>query len=763
MNLQESPHIEKIARELNLRQNQVRVTAVLLAEGATIPFIARYRKEMTGSLDEVAVAEVRDRLQRMEALEKRRESILSSLEERSLLTESLARQISSADTLTLLEDLYMPFRPRRRTRATVAREKGLAPLAERLFSGQEETAFDPGMEAKRFVDLEKDVPDVLEALAGARDILAEKMSEDLQARDRVRSIFRSEAILESHAGQKADIENSKFKDYFEYKEPVTRAPSHRLLAIFRGEREGELRPKIAPEEKRVLPILFSMFVKGNNLAAQEVATAVEDGYRRLMAPSMETELRKELKERADEEAIRVFAENLRELLLAPPLGRKRVFAMDPAFRTGCKWVLLDSQGKLLHHGILYPHGGRVQREEAKETLQSLCGEYGVEAIAIGNGTACRETEAFVLSCELPQEIPVVMVNESGASVYSASEIAREEFPDLDLTVRGAVSIGRRLLDPLAELVKIDPKSIGVGQYQHDVDQSGLKRRLDEVVQSCVNAVGVDLNTASKHLLMYVSGLGPSLAENIVTYRNQQGPFSSRKELLKVPRLGPKAFEQSAGFLRIREGLHPLDASAVHPESYWVVEAMARDLGCSIGELMREETRREGIRVADYISKGIGEPTLEDILGELSKPGRDPRSSFEVFSFQAGVHEVEHLKIGMELPGIITNVTHFGAFVDIGVHQDGLVHISQLADRFVRDPSKIVKVNQRVNVTVIEVDAARKRIALSMRKDPWGGMGGKASGKPMRAKDSGGTSRRTGPDSWKGSSLGDVLRFSSRLD
>ena len=762
MEIQDTYVAQQIAQDLHLRVEQVQATAALLKEGATLPFIARYRKEATGSLDEVAVAEVRDRLQRIEELNKRKKAILSSLEERDLLTEELSEKIAQVDNMSALEDLYLPYRPKRRTRATVAREKGLDPLAKLLLACQADESFDPFREAQSFVDPEKDVKDTAEALAGARDILAEQVNECVEARDRLRSLFKSQAVLETQATQQADLEKSKFKDYFQYTEPVTQAPSHRLLALFRGEKENELRLKALPEETAALNQLKPLFVKGTGPSAAQVAEAVEDGYKRLLAPAMEKELRRELKARADKEAIQVFAENLRELLLAPPLGSKTVLAMDPAFRTGCKLVVLDPQGKLLHYETLYPHSGGDKKEEAKKILEALCDQFSVEAVAVGNGTASRETEAFVRGCQLGGEIPVVMVNESGASVYSASETAREEFPELDLTVRGAVSIGRRLLDPLSELVKIDPKSIGVGQYQHDVEQNALKQRLDDVVESCVNAVGVDLNTASKHLLTYVSGLGPQLAQNIVSLRDERGPFSSREELLKVPRLGPKAFEQSAGFLRIRNGVHPLDASAVHPESYWVVEKMAGDLDCSVQDLLREEAKRRSLELDRYITDQVGRPTLEDILQELAKPGRDPRQRFEAFFFLAGVQEIGQLKARMKLPGIVTNVTHFGAFVDIGVHQDGLVHISQLADRFVKDPSEVVKVNQKVQVIVMDVDLERKRIALSMKKNPFSDPKSqpKRSSQPPRSdpKERGSKDTRSRKTSgWKGTSLGDAFR------
>ena len=707
-------HIQKIAGELKVQPRQVLATARLFAEGATVPFIARYRKEATGSLDEVAVTSIRERLLSLAELDQRRDAILKSLAERNLLSDQLKAAVNQADSVTQLEDLYQPYRPKRRTRATIAREQGLEPLADILFNQQ--AAADPPAEAAKFVSAEKGVADAAAALAGARDILAERVSDDAAARARLRALFWSEGVVKSKVLSDQQAAGAKFKDYFDWSEPVAKIPSHRLLAIRRGEAEGFLMMRIAVPEESVLPVLEPLFVTGKGPAAEQVRLAVQDGYKRLLGPAMEVELRLETKQRADAGAIRVFAENLRELLLASPLGRKNVLAVDPGFRTGCKIVCLDRQGKLLHNDVIYPTAaGAGEVREAASALLSLVKKYEIEAIAIGNGTAGRETEAFVKMLKLA--MPIVMVNESGASIYSASEVAREEFPDHDITVRGAVSIGRRLMDPLAELVKLDPKSIGVGQYQHDVDQAALKRSLDDVVVSCVNGVGVELNTASKQLLAYVSGLGPALAANIVNYRNENGPFRSRAELKKVPRLGEKAFEQAAGFLRLRDGGHPLDASAVHPERYDLVDRMAKDLNCSVADLLRDAGLRQKIQLPKYVTEGVGLPTLNDILGELAKPGRDPRQKFEVFAFQAGVEKMEDLKPGMKLPGIVTNVTAFGAFVDIGVHQDGLVHVSQLADRFVKDPAEIVKVHQQVTVTVTEVDLPRKRIALSMRAAP----------------------------------------------
>jgi uncharacterized protein len=714
-------YFAKIAHKMNLGTGQVKAAATLFAEGGTIPFVARYRKEATGSLDEVALTGIRDQLDQLAELDKRREAILKSLEERNLLTDALKAEVVGAGTMAALEDIYLPYRPKRRTRATIAREKGLEPLALTLL---EQKITDVAAAARAYVNPEKGVADPEEALQGARDIIAEMVSEDPQVRGRVRDLFLSRGVCESKVAKNKEEEGAKYRDYFDCCESASKAPSHRLLAMFRGENEGFLSLRIAPPEEEARALISDARVTGAGPASEEVSLAIEDGYKRLLGPSLETEVRAELKRRADAEAIRVFADNLRELLLAAPLGRRNVLALDPGFRTGCKLVCLDRQGKLLHNDVIYPHSGEGSGREAAAKTKALCAKFEVEAIAIGNGTAGRETEAFVRTLELPPAIPVVMVNESGASIYSASDAAREEFPDYDLTVRGAVSIGRRLMDPLAELVKLDPKSIGVGQYQHDVDQPALKRSLDDVVMSCVNGVGVDLNTASKQLLMYVSGLGPQLAANIVAFRNENGPFDSRAKLKKVPRLGPKAFEQAAGFLRVPEGKNPLDASAVHPESYGIVDAMAKDLGCAVKDLLVKEPLRTQIRPDRYVTDSVGMPTLRDIIAELAKPGRDPREQFEVFSFAEGVTEMKDLVPGMTLPGIVTNVTAFGAFVDVGVHQDGLVHISQLADRFIKDPNEVVKVHQRVTVTVTEVDTARKRIALSMK-----GKGGGAPAPP----------------------------------
>ena len=727
-------HVLRVSQELGIKVFQVAATAQLFSEGATVPFIARYRKEATGELDEVQVTAVRDRLEQMAQLDERRAAILASLKERNLLTAELEKSIQAAATLTALEDIYLPFRPKKRTRATLAKEKGLEPLADLIFAQDPDTV--PHTAAQPYVGKDY-VPDdgkkiaakiasVEEALSGARDILAERMSDDKDARARLRALFQKEAIISSKVitGKETSAEAAKYKDYFEWSEPLAKAPSHRVLAMRRGEKELFLMMRIAlPDETAALAELEPLFIKGTaktnpaepgKTCSDQVRLAVADAYKRLLAPAMETEMRLDSKKRADEAAIKVFADNLRELLLAAPLGQKAVMAIDPGFRTGCKVVMLDRQGKLLHNDVVYPDRHAI---EAAEKIKGFIDFFKIEAIAIGNGTAGRETEAFVRGLGLPASIPVVMVNESGASIYSASEVAREEFPDHDLTVRGSVSIGRRLMDPLAELVKLDPKSIGVGQYQHDVDQGALKRSLDDTVVSSVNGVGVELNTASKQLLSYVSGLNASVAAAIVARRNEHGAFKSRAELREVPRLGPKAFEQAAGFLRIRDAGHPLDASGVHPERYGLVEKMATDRGCSGGVLPRAPNLRSRLKLDSYVTADVGLPTLNDIMAELAKPGRDPRQKFEVFAFDSSVHKPEDLKPGMRLPGIVTNVTAFGAFVDIGVHQDGLVHVSQLADTFVKDPSAVVKPQQKVSVTVLEVDLPRNRIALSLKSNP----------------------------------------------
>lgn len=697
-----------------------------------MPFIARYRKEATGNLDEVEIAAIRDRMETLAALAARRSAMLKSLEERELLTDALRQQIDAATTLTTLEDIYLPYRPKRRTRATIAREKSLEPLADLLWA--QEIATDPKAEALAYagkeytVDEKTDtIADADEALAGARDILAERMNDDAMVRGELRDLFWADGTISSKtlSSYKDKPEAAKFRDYFEWSESLVKAPSHRLLAMRRGEKEGMLFLRIEIREESAHAILEKHFVKNESPCGNQVKLAAHDAWKRLLSPSLETDLRMETKKRADAEAIRVFAENLRELLLASPLGQKAVLAIDPGFRTGCKVVVLDPQGKLLYNDVIYPEQGHLRTEEARDKLRTMVARFGVQAIAIGNGTASRETEAFVRSLNFPSSIAIVMVNESGASIYSASEVAREEFPDQDITVRGAVSIGRRLMDPLAELVKIDAKSIGVGQYQHDVEPGDLRKALDDTVMSCVNAVGVELNTASKQLLAYVSGLGPSLAENIVAHRNEHGAFRSRDELKKVARLGPKAFEQCAGFLRIADGDHPLDASAVHPERYKLVETIARDLNCKVKDLIGNERLVSGITPEKYLGEGVGIPTLKDICNELVKPGRDPRAAFEIFAFAENVKKIADLKVGEKLPGLVTNVTAFGAFVDVGVHQDGLVHVSQLADKFVSDPSTIVKPGQQVEVTVTEVDLERNRIGLSMKSKP--DFGSKSSG------------------------------------
>jgi uncharacterized protein len=754
-------HLTKIATELALRPAQVEATARLLADGGTVPFIARYRKEATGTLDEVQVAAVRDRLEQLAELDKRRDSILASLDERKLLTDALKSSLTAAETLTVLEDLYAPFRPKKRTRAMIAKEAGLQPLADLLLA--QSPATDPAAEAARFVNKDKGIETADAALQGARDILAEHVSEHADARAALRQLFWDKGVVTSKRidtsgtlattdEEKAKLlaslppETLKFKDYFDWHEPVKSIPSHRLLAIRRGAAEGVLMFRIAPPDADAVALLEDLFVENSSPAAAQVKQAVADSWKRLLALSMETELRLESKKKADAAAIDVFTTNLRELLMASPLGQKRTLAIDPGFRTGCKTVVLDAQGKLLHNDVIYPDQGAHKTAEAEHKVRDLVAKYAIEAVAIGNGTASRETEQFIKKLNLrapaspqassptPQDapLPILMVNESGASIYSASDVAREEFPDQDLTVRGAVSIGRRLQDPLAELVKLDPKSIGVGQYQHDVDQDRLKKSLDDIVVSCVNAVGVELNSASKQLLTYVSGLNAGIADNIVAHRNAHGPFKTRKDLLAVPRLGPKTFEQAAGFLRIRAADNPLDASAVHPERYAVVDQMARDLGVTVAGLMRDESLRKRIDLKKYVTDAVGLPTLTDILAELAKPGRDPRQAFEAFQFADGVNKIDDLKPGMKVPGIVTNVTAFGAFVDVGVHQDGLVHISQLADRFIKDASEVVKVQQRVTVTVLEVDIPRKRISLSLRKDAGssgGGGGGGGGAKP----------------------------------
>ena len=701
-----------IATRMNLGVRQVEKTIELLEQGATVPFIARYRKEATGNLDEVQIAAIRDLLLRLKEIDKRREAILQSIDQQGKLTPELREQIEKAETMTELEDLYLPYKPKRRTRASIAIERGLQPLAEALLK---QYPCSVHQLAAPFVNEEKGVASTDEALAGARDIIAERVSEDIAARGKVRNIFRRTAMLTSNVVKAKEEEAAKFQSWFDWKENAMRAPSHRILAMFRGESEGFLRVKIAPEDdEQAVETLMRQFVRGNHESSQQVAEAVADGYKRLLEPSIETEYYNILKERADREAIKVFAENLRQLLLASPLGQKRTLAIDPGFRTGCKVVCLDAQGQLIHNETIYPFTSVREERAAVAKLEALVEAFHIEAIAIGNGTAGRETEEVVKRCHFKNKVIAVMVNESGASVYSASEVARAEFPEYDVTVRGAVSIGRRLMDPLSELVKIDPKSIGVGQYQHDVDQTLLQGSLEDVVVSCVNSVGVELNTASRELLSYVSGIGPALAAKIVDHRNRNGAFRNRSELMQVERLGAKAFEQCAGFLRIRESDNPLDRSAVHPERYALVERMAASVGATVEQLMKDKSLREKIDINRFVGGDCGLPTLQDIMRELDKPGLDPRAKFEVFEFDKNVTRIEDLREGMVLPGIVTNITAFGAFVDVGVHQDGLVHISQLAKRRVNDPAEVVHLHQHVQVKVLEVDLRRHRISLTMK-------------------------------------------------
>ncbi len=703
---------KKIASELSVTEKQVQVTINLLEEGGTVPFIARYRKEMTGSLDEVQVAAIRDRNQQLVELEKRKEAILKSMTEMEKLTPELEKQILEAETMTLLEDIYLPFKPKRKTKASVAREKGLQKLADFVM---EQHSSDIESEALKYINDEKGVLTIDDALAGARDILAEFMAEHPEMRGKMREVFLNSGTFHSKLIKGKELEGQKYKDYFDWSEAVKTAPSHRILALRRAEKEIILTLDIEVPEEDAQYLLESFFVIGTNAASEQVRQAAADAFKRLLKPSMETEIRLLTKKQADTEAIRVFADNARQLLLAAPVGQKRIMAIDPGFRTGCKLVILDEQGQLIENTNIYPHNGNESSKEAEKTIRYLVDKYKIEAIAIGNGTAGRETETFVRGMKI-SDLIVVMVNESGASIYSASEVAREEFPDKDITVRGAVSIGRRLMDPLAELVKIDPKSIGVGQYQHDVDHNQLQTSLDDTVISCVNSIGVELNTASKQILAYISGLGPQLAQNIVEYRNKNGAFKRRNDLKKIPRLGDKAFEQAAGFLRIRNAEHPLDSSAVHPERYVLVEQMAKDLNCTLEDLMKDDQLRKRIKLQNYISETVGLPTLNDILSELAKPGLDPREQFEAFSFSDGINAITDLYVGMTLPGIITNITAFGAFVDIGVHQDGLVHLSQMSNKFIKDPNEVVKVSQKVMVKVTEVDVARKRIALTMKTE-----------------------------------------------
>ncbi len=701
-----------IAAAMKLQEHRVENTLKLLQGGATIPFISRYRKEATGGMDEVQISEINDRYEKLCELAKRKETIISTIEEQGKMTAELRSRIDNCWDSTELEDIYLPFKPKRKTRAEAARQKGLEPLAIILMMQRENNLM---AKAAQFVKGE--VKDEEDALKGARDIIAEQVNEDERARNQVRNIFTRQAIITAKVvkGKEKEEDAAKYRDYFDFSEPLKRCTSHRLLAIRRGEAEGILKVTISPEEdEECTDRLERQFVRGNGECSSQVAEAVKDAYKRLLKPAIETEFSALSKEKADEEAIRVFAENLRQLLLAPPLGQKRVMGIDPGFRTGCKVVCLDAQGTLLHNEAIYPHPPKSEEALAARKIVKLVEQYKIEAIAIGNGTASRETERFVTSQRYDREVQVFVVSEDGASIYSASKTAREEFPDYDVTVRGAVSIGRRLMDPLAELVKIDAKSIGVGQYQHDVDQTKLKESLDRTVESCVNLVGVNLNTASKHLLTYVSGLGPSLAQNIVDYRTENGPFASRKELLKVPRMGAKAFEQCAGFLRIPGADNPLDNSAVHPESYAIVEKMAKDMKCTVADLIKDKELRAKIDIKKYVTDTVGLPTLNDIMKELDKPGRDPRQQIQVFEFDKDVKTLDDLREGMELPGIVTNITNFGCFVDIGIKENGLVHISQLADKFVSDPTTVVSIHQHVRVRVLGIDHERKRVQLTMK-------------------------------------------------
>ena len=701
-----------ISDALKLPEHRVQNTLKLLLDGATIPFISRYRKEATGGMDEVQISEINARYEKLCELAKRKETILPTIGELGKLTPELSKRIADCWAGTELEDIYLPYKPKRKTRAEIARQKGLEPLAVLLLMQRENN-----LAAKARAFVKGDVKDEEDALKGARDIIAEQVSEDERARNQIRRQFERQGVITAKVvkGKEGDEAAAKYRDYFDFSEPLKRCTSHRLLAIRRGEKEGILKVSITPaDETECGERLERLFVKTNNECAHQVAEAVNDAYKRLLKPSIETEYAAISKEKADDEAIRVFAGNLRQLLLAPPLGQKRVMGIDPGFRTGCKVVCLDAQGALLHNEAIYPHPPKSEYKQAARKLTQLVEQYKIEAIAIGNGTASRETEQFVTSQRYDREIQVFVVSEDGASIYSASKTAREEFPDYDVTVRGAVSIGRRLIDPLAELVKIDPKSIGVGQYQHDVDQSKLKASLDQTVESCVNLVGVNVNTASKHLLTYVSGLGAALAQNIVDYRTENGAFRSRRELLKVPRMGAKAFEQCAGFLRIPGAENPLDNSAVHPESYSVVERMAKDLGCSVTDLIKDKELRSRIKIENYITDSVGLPTLTDIMQELDKPGRDPRRKIEMFEFDKNVRTLDDLQEGMELPGIVTNITNFGCFVDIGIKENGLVHVSQLADRFISDPSTVVSIHQHVRVRVMSIDRERKRIQLTMK-------------------------------------------------
>lgn len=704
-------HEEIIAQRTGLKIVYVQNTIALLLEGATIPFISRYRKEATGGMTDVEVAEVSRQLEQLQEMDKRRSYILQTIEGQGKLTDELRQRIEECTDAITLEDIYLPFKQKRRTRAQVAREAGLEPLANIL---QAQKTANVTQTAGRYINKEKGIDNAQKALQGAQDIIAERVSESERARQSLRTTFARHAVIYSRLVKGKDIEGQNYRDYFEWSEPLARCSSHRMLAMRRGEAEGILRISIGVDDEAALERISRFFVHGNGEASQLVKAAVEDGYRRLLEPSISNEAGSLAREKADEEAISIFVRNLEQLLMASPLGQKRVMAIDPGFRTGCKVVCLDAEGNLLHHDVIFPHPPKAERVRAMMTMQQLVEKFGIEAISIGNGTAGRETEDFVRHLDLPDGVEIYMVSEDGASIYSASETAREEFPNEDVTVRGAVSIGRRLMDPLAELVKIDPSSIGVGQYQKDVNQSALRKSLDQTVINCVNRVGVNVNTASRHLLTYISGLGPALAQNIVKYRSQNGPFRTRRELMKVPRMGEKAFEQSAGFLRIQDSPQPLDNSAVHPERYPLVEQMAADQGCSVMQLMENKDIRQKIDISKYVSSQVGLPTLQDIMAELDKPGRDPREPLKQFAFDPTVHDITDLHAGQVLPGIITNITNFGAFVDIGVHTKGLVHVSQLADRYVKDPTTVVSLHQQVMVRVVEVDLQRKRISLSMR-------------------------------------------------
>ena len=703
--------VNKIAQEFNVSTRVAENVIKLLGEGATVPFIARYRKEMTNTMNEETVADIKKRLEQLDELEKRKEFVLKSIAEQEKLTPELEKNINNAETLQDVEDLYLPYKPKRRTKAEIARQKGLEPLARMIMS---QNSDDVNGMAKRFINKEKDVNNEADALHGACDIMAEWISESINGRNRIRKIYHKDGVISSTLVKGKEEEAQTYKQYFDFKEPIAKAPSHRILALFRAEEEGLLKVKISIEANDALNVLDSIFLKNDNASTDLVQDAIDDAWKRLLEPSLETEMRALYKEKADEVAVKVFAENLRQLLLAAPLGKKRVLALDPGFRTGCKVVILNELGALLHNETIYPHPPQNEHGKAAAKIAHLVQAYKIDVIAIGNGTAGRETEDFIKSIRFDRDITAVMVNESGASIYSASKVARDEFPDYDITVRGAVSIGRRLMDPLAELVKIDPKSIGVGQYQHDVNQKMLGDELNTVVESCVNAVGVELNSASEQLLSYVSGVGPQLASSIVKYRNENGGFTSRKQLLEVPRLGNKAFEQCAGFLRIHGAKQPLDASAVHPESYHIVEKMAKKLGVKVEDLIGNDELIAKINPKEFIEKDFGIETVNDIIDELKKPGRDPRKTFEVFEFDKNIRTINDLRQGMQLVGIVTNITAFGCFVDVGVHQDGLVHISQMSNSYITDPNQVVKLNQKVKVTVTDVDIPRKRISLSMK-------------------------------------------------